>query len=364
MPEAPLTHPDEPRWQAVLARDPAPACGPFLYAVTTQGVFCRPGCPSRAPLRRNTRFFDGVAAAEAAGFRACRRCDPKGERAALHAGAVRAACDLIESAEAMPSLADLAARAGYARHHFLRLFRDVTGVTPRSYAEGVRARRLQSALAAGDRVAEAVAGAGFGSESRVYEDTARHLGMTPGAARRGGRGETIRIAHAESALGPLLVGATEAGICFIGFAEAPEALEGDLRARFPNACVVPAGDTLADAVREVAAFIAEPTAALALPLDLRGTAFQRRVWEALRRIPLGETRTYAGLAAEIGNPAAVRAVARACARNPVSLAVPCHRVVGKDGDLTGYRWGVPRKAALLAGEARQAAPGANRPRRG
>jgi AraC family transcriptional regulator of adaptative response/methylated-DNA-[protein]-cysteine methyltransferase len=353
MPEAPLL-PDaeEARWQAVLARNPAPDCGPFLYAVVTQGVFCRPGCPSRPPLRRNTRFYADTAAAEADGFRPCRRCDPKGERAALHAEAVRAACGLIESAETIPSLETLAARAGYARHHFLRLFREVTGVTPRSYAEGVRARRLQAALAAGDRVAEAVAGAGFGSESRVYEDTARHLGMTPGAARRGGRGETIRIAHAESVFGPLLVGATEAGICFIGFAEPPEALEGDLRARFPNAHIEPAGAALADTVREVVAFIAEPAAALALPLDLRGTAFQRRVWEALTRIPLGETRTYAGLAAEMGQPAAVRAVARACARNPVSLAVPCHRVVGSTGDLTGYRWGVPRKAALLEGERR------------
>ncbi len=176
--------------------------------------------------------------------------------------------------------------------------------------------------------------------------------MTPGAARRGGAGETIRIAHTESAMGPLLVGATEKGVCFIGFAEPPEALEGDLRARFPRAQVLPADGTLAETVREVAAFIAEPDAALALPLDLRGTAFQRRVWEALQRIPLGETRSYSGLAAEIGQPAAVRAVARACAQNPVALAVPCHRVVRRSGDLTGYRWGVPRKAALLAAERR------------
>ena len=353
MPEAPMPpDPDALRWQAVLDRDAAPACGPFLYGVTTQGVFCRPGCPSRAPLRRNTRFFADIPAAEAAGFRACKRCDPTAARAALHAEAVQAACAMIEAAETMPSLAALAARAGYARHHFLRLFRDITGVTPRSYAEGVRARRLQAALAAGDRVAEAVAGAGFGSESRVYEDTARHLGMTPGAARRGGQGEDIRIAHAESAMGPLLVGATAQGVCFIGFAEPPEALEGDLRARFPQARILPADAALAATVRQVAAFIAEPAAALTLPLDLRGTAFQRRVWQALQRIPLGETRSYAGLAAEIGNPAAVRAVARACARNPVALAVPCHRVIGSTGDLTGYRWGTPRKAALLAGERR------------
>lgn len=353
MPEAPIpTDPEALRWQAVLDRDAAPACGPFLYAVTTQGVYCRPGCPARAPLRRNVRFYADAAAAEAEGFRACRRCDPRGERAALHAAAVQAACELIEQAETMPSLAALADRAGYARHHFLRLFREITGVTPRSYAEGVRARRLQAALAAGDRVAEAVAGAGFGSESRVYEDTSRHLGMTPGAARRGGAGETIRIARAESVMGPLLVGATERGICFIGFAEPHDALEGDLRARFPKARIEEAPEAMADTVRAVAAFIAEPAAVLALPLDLRGTAFQRRVWEALTRIPLGETRTYSGLAAEMGAPAATRAVARACARNPVALAVPCHRVVGASGDLTGYRWGVPRKAALLAGERR------------
>ena len=353
MPDAvTLPDPDALRWQSVLTRDPDLAGDPFLYAVTTQGVFCRPGCPARPPLLRNTRFFADAPAAEAQGFRACKRCDPKGERARLHAESVAAACRMIEAAEAIPSLEALAARAGYARHHFLRLFRDITGVTPRSYAEGVRARRLQEALAAGDRVAEAVAGAGFGSESRVYEDTARHLGMTPGAARRGGAGEVIRIARAESVMGPLLVGATEAGVCFIGFAEPHAALEGDLRARFPKARLEAAPDFLAETVREVARFIAEPVAALALPLDLRGTAFQRRVWESLRRIPLGETRSYSGLAAELGQPRATRAVARACAQNPVALAVPCHRVVGASGDLTGYRWGVPRKAALLAGEKR------------
>lgn len=351
MPDA-MPDPDALRWQAVLARDPALAGAPFLYAVTTQGVFCKPGCPSRPPLRRNTRFYADAPQAEAAGFRACKRCDPKGDRARLHAEAVAAACALIEAAETIPSLETLAARAGYARHHFLRLFRDITGVTPRSYAEGVRARRLQAALATGERVADAVAGAGFGSESRVYEDTARHLGMTPGAARRGGQGEVIRIARADSAMGPLLVGTTGAGICFIGFNETPAALEGDLRARFPKARIEEAPEALAETIRQVTSFIAEPEAALALPLDLRGTAFQRRVWEALVAIPLGETRTYSGLAAAMGQPAATRAVARACAQNPVALAVPCHRVIGASGDLTGYRWGVPRKAALLAGERR------------
>jgi AraC family transcriptional regulator of adaptative response/methylated-DNA-[protein]-cysteine methyltransferase len=264
---------------------------------------------------------------------------------------------MIEGAEGIPSLAALAERAGYARHHFLRLFREVTGVTPRSFAESVRARRLAAALAAGERVADAVAGAGFGSESRVYEVRGRVLGMTPGAARRGGAGEVIRVAVAASALGPLMVGATEAGVCFIGFGEDAEALRGDVMARFPRASIEDAPEALADAVRQVVAYVAEPRAALELPLDLRGTAFQRRVWEALRGIPLGETRTYSGLAAQMGEPRATRAVARACAQNKVSIAVPCHRVVGKDGDLTGYRWGVPRKRALLAGEAAAARRG-------
>lgn len=341
---------DNARFAAVLARDAKPACGAFLYAVTTQGVYCRPGCPSPPPLRRNTRFFTECALAEAAGFRPCKRCDPRGDRARLQAEAVRAACAMIEAAEGMPSLASLAARAGYAPHHFQRMFREITGVTPRSYAEGVRGRRLSAALAEGARVAEAVAEAGFGSESRIYENTARYLGMRPGRARRGGAGEVIRIAWAESAFGPLLLGATDQGVCFLGFGEARDSLEGDLRARFPQAQVEAAPEEITILARNAIAFIAEPRAALELPLDLRGTIFQRRVWEALRAIPLGSTTTYSALAASMGAPKATRAVARACAQNPVSLAVPCHRVVGKDGDMTGYRWGVGCKRALLAGE--------------
>ena len=342
-----ITTPDDTRWQAVLDRAPDPG---FLYAVTTQGVFCRPGCPSRPPLRRNARFYADAAAAEAAGFRACKRCDPKGERAAMQRAGVEEAVRLIETEEAIPSLETLARRAGYARHHFLRLFKEITGVTPRSYAESVRGRRLSAALAGGERVADAVAGAGFGSESRVYETPGRHLGMTPGAARRGGLGETIRTARAQSAMGPLLVGATAAGVCFIGFAEDFEALEGDLRHRFPAAVVEEAPEAMAETMRSIIAFIAEPRAALHLPLDLRGTAFQRRVWEALQKIPFGETRSYSELAAEMDAPRATRAVARACAQNHVSLAVPCHRVVGRDGSLTGYRWGLARKKRLLEQE--------------
>jgi AraC family transcriptional regulator of adaptative response/methylated-DNA-[protein]-cysteine methyltransferase len=342
--------PDELLWDKVLRRE----TGDFLYAVTTMGVFCRPGCPSPRPLRKNVRFFHDVAEAEAAGFRACRRCDPKGERARLAQDVVRDACAFVEASEDMPSLEALAKRSGYSRFHFLRMFRDHTGVTPRSYAEGVRARRLHNALAEGARVADAVAGAGYGSESRVYEKTGALLGMTPGAARRGGEGEVIRTAFADCPFGRLLVGATDAGVCFIGFAEPDEALLGDLRRRFPRARVIADDAALAATVSTVLDFIAEPKQALDLPLDLRGTAFQLRVWQALTRIPPGETRTYAQLAEMIGNTRAVRAVARSCATNPVSLAVPCHRVVGSNGDLTGYRWGVPRKRALLDRE-RQAA---------
>ena len=344
--------PDELLWDKVIRREP----GDFLYAVTTMGVFCRPGCPSPRPLRKNVRFFRTVAEAEAAGFRACKRCDPKGERARLAQDVVRDACAFIEASDDMPSLEALAKRSGYSRFHFLRMFRDHTGLTPRSYAEGVRARRLHDALADGERVADAVAGAGYGSESRVYEKADTLLGMTPGAARRGGEGEVIRTAFADCPFGRLLVGATETGVCFIGFAEPDAALLGDLRRRFPRARLHADDAALVATVRAVLDFIAEPKQSLDLPLDLRGTAFQLRVWRTLVGIPPGETRTYAELAAMIGNPRAVRAVARSCATNPVSLAVPCHRVVGSDGDLTGYRWGVPRKRALLERERQAARP--------
>lgn len=342
----PTTLPEDTRWQTVLAREPAT----LLYAVTTMGVFCRPGCPSPRPLRRNVRFFDTIPDAEAAGFRACRRCDPKGDRAALARAVVEDACAFIEREPTIPSLEQLATRSGYSRFHFLRLFRAHTGLTPRSYAEGVRARRLQASLTSGMRVVDAVLDAGYGSESRVYEKIGSLLGMTPGALRRGGAGETIHTAFADTAFGRLLVGATEHGVCFIGFAEPDDALLGDLRRRFPHATITGADAALSSALDQVIAFLHEPKEALALPLDLRGTAFQQRVWAALQQIPPGETRTYGQVAEMIGAPRAVRAVARSCATNPVSLAVPCHRVVGKDGDLTGYRWGVPRKRALLAQE--------------
>ena len=337
---------DEQRWEDVRRRVP----GDFLYGVTTMRIYCRPGCPSRPPLRRNVRFFPSCEAAEAAGFRACRRCDPRGERAALARKVVEDACAFIEATDTIPSLDALAKRSGYSKFHFRRMFRDHTGLTPRGFAEGFRARRLRDALAEGDRVADAIAEAGYGSESRVYEHTGRLLGMTPGARRRGGEGETIQVAGRDSPFGRLLVGATDKGVCFIGFSEPEDALRADLGRRFPRARIVPDEGGLAETVRAVVAFLREPKAGLDLPLDLRGTAFQLRVWEALCRIPPGETRSYAEIARAIDAPRAVRAVARSCASNPVALAVPCHRVIGSDGALTGYRWGVAQKRQLLKQE--------------
>jgi AraC family transcriptional regulator, regulatory protein of adaptative response / methylated-DNA-[protein]-cysteine methyltransferase len=344
---------EEHLWDQVLTRH---SSADFLYAVTTMGVYCRPACPSPRPLRKNVRFFRTPSEAEAAGFRACRRCDPKGERAQIAREVVRDASAFIESSDEIPSLEALAKRSGYSRFHFLRMFRDHTGLTPRGYAEAVRARRLHAALADGNRVIDAVAEAGFGSESRVYEKTATLLGMTPGAARRGGQGESIRTAFANCPFGRLLVGATDKGVCFIGFAEPDDSLMVDLRRRFPKATIATDDAGLAATVRAVVDFLREPKQGLDLPLDLRGTAFQQRVWRTLCTIPAGETRTYAQLAEMAGNPKATRAVARSCATNPVALAVPCHRVIGSDGGLTGYRWGVPRKKALLEQERKLLTP--------
>lgn len=339
---------DDAEWQAVATRDPA-ARGRFVIGVVTTGIYCAPGCPARLPGRANIRRFDAWRAAEAAGFRACLRCRPKVDAAELTAAAVvRAAVAAIEAADTPPTLEALATRAGYSPFHFLRLFKAQTGLTPRGYAEAVRARRLAEAVADGAGVAEAAFAAGYGSLRGAY---AAAGGITPGRARRGGAGETITAAFAASPFGPLLVGATARGVCFIGFAEPREALLAELGRRFPKATIVTDDAALGDHVAAVLAFIERPRAGLALPLDLQGTAFQKRVWDALRRIPPGETRRYSDVAAALGRPDAVRAVAAACARNPVALAVPCHRVVGKGGGLRGYRWGLPRKRALLEAEA-------------
>jgi AraC family transcriptional regulator of adaptative response/methylated-DNA-[protein]-cysteine methyltransferase len=342
--------PDEARWQAVLAHDAA-ADGTFCYAVSTTGVYCRPSCPARRPLRRNVRFFANGTTAEAAGFKPCKRCRPDAPSlAAQHAGAVEAACRRIEEAETPPTLAELAALTGFAPRHFHRLFKAATGATPRAYAASHKRRAVAEALSAGQRVTDAIYEAGYGSSSRFYEKAARSLGMAPRQYRDGGRGTAIRYTLAPSSLGTLLVAATQKGICSMMMGDDEAALIGDLEKRFPHAGRARDDAFLGSWLKAAVALIDAPGRPSALPLDIRGTAFQEQVWQALSTIPPGETRTYSEIAQEIGRPTAVRAVAAACAANPVAVAIPCHRAVRRDGTLAGYRWGVKRKAALLQRE--------------
>lgn len=339
---------DDQAWEAFATRDGG-LRGRFVAGVITTGIYCAPGCPARLPRRENFRFFATPEDAEAAGFRACLRCAPRAAPAATAAAAVvRAVAEAIAAAEETPTLADLAIRTGYSPFHLLRLFKGATGLTPRAYAAAVKGKRLAEGLSRGEDVAAAAFGAGFGSLRGAYAATG---GISPGSARRGGAGEAIRTAFAETRFGPLLVGATDRGVCFIGFAEPRVALEADLRRRFPAATVTADDAALSLHLAAVLRYLEAPRRGLALPLDLQGTAFQKRVWDALRAIPPGERRTYSEVAESLGKPDAVRAVATACARNPVSLAVPCHRVVGKDGGLHGYRWGLAQKRALLDAEA-------------
>ncbi|MCC7281326.1 MAG: methylated-DNA--[protein]-cysteine S-methyltransferase [Acetobacteraceae bacterium] len=340
---------DDPRLAAFVARDRSQR-GRFVVGVTSTRIYCAPGCPAKMPKLANLRIFSSPAEAEAAGFRACRRCDPKGAGVDLAAQVVADASAFIAAAEAIPSLAVLAKRAGYSPWHFLRIFRAHTGLTPRAFAESVRAARLARAIGGAARVADAAYDAGFGSEARVHANAARDLGMRARSARRGGEGELIRYAFADGPLGRTLLAATDKGVCFVGFGEVESALLANMRSRFRNARFEPAPEALAGHLATVTAMIEEPKVARELPLDLRGTLFQRRVWEALRRIPRGRTSTYGRIAAELGMPKGARAVGAAIGANPVSVAVPCHRVIGSDGSLTGYEWGIPRKQRLLAVE--------------
>jgi AraC family transcriptional regulator of adaptative response/methylated-DNA-[protein]-cysteine methyltransferase len=341
------------RLRAVLGRD-ASATG-FVYAVRTTGVYCRPGCPSRTPNPENVRLFDTPAQAERAGFRPCKRCRPDDPAHRDIASArVVAACRAMEQAladgDAPPPLETLARNAGLSPAHFQRLFKTRTGITPKEYALAVRAGRVRNALAAGESVTEAIYAAGFGAPSRFYERAGQTLGMAPAAYRKGGRGVTVRYAVAESSLGPVLAGFTDLGVCAIELGDSPEALIRALRDRFPEADLREAQNELAPLIEEVAAFVRRPDRGLDLPLDIRGTAFQQRVWRELMRIPAGETRTYSEVARALDAPGAARAVAAACAANPLAVAVPCHRVVRKSGGLAGYRWGLDRKKALLDNE--------------
>ncbi len=334
-------------WAALERRD-ASAADRFFYGVRTTGVYCRPGCTSRLPLRANTMFFETHAAAEAAGLRPCKRCRPTdGSSASRHVAAIEKACALLQNSETMPSLAELADAAGISRFHFHRVFKQITGATPRDYARTHRLGRLADKLDAGQPVTAAIYASGFGSSSRAYEAAPAGLGMTPGARRRGGTGETIRFVTVETPLGWALVAATGRGVCMTALADARDSLVTALRQRFPAATLVAEDAGLKDWAERIVGFITAPDHNLDLPLDIKGTAFQARVWRALQKIPLGRTATYTEIAAALGQPKAVRAVAQACAANKLALIVPCHRVIRRDGELGGYRWGVERKRALL-----------------
>jgi AraC family transcriptional regulator of adaptative response/methylated-DNA-[protein]-cysteine methyltransferase len=340
------------RWDAVRRRDRA-MDGRFVYAVATTGVYCRPSCAARPARRENVSFFADGAAATRAGYRACKRCRPDGPgRAEEQAAAIARACRLIDAAEAPPPLAELAAAVGLSRFHFHRLFRETTGLTPRGYAAARRAERLREGLAAAGTVTEALYEAGFGSNGRFYEAAPAMLGMPPTAWRDGGRDAEIRFALGSCALGAVLVAATAKGVCAISLGEDPAALLDEFQARFPKARLIGGDPEFESLVARAVALVEAPGAGgEALPLDIRGTAFQQRVWQALREIPPGTTTTYTELARRIGLPRSVRAVARACASNAIAVAIPCHRVVRQDGGLAGYRWGLARKQALLAREA-------------
>lgn len=337
-------------WAALERRDAA-AAHSFLYGVRTTGVYCRPGCTSRLPLRRNTSFFETTAEAEAAGLRPCKRCRPaENSSASRHITAIERACALLRTSEATPSLGELADAAGISRFHFHRVFKQITGATPRDYARTHRLGRLAEKLEAGQPVTEAIYASGFGSSSRAYEASPTALGMTPGARRRGGSGETIRYATVESPLGWALVAATGRGVCMTALGDDRDSLITALRQRFPAAEIVADEAGLKHWADRIVGFITDPDRALDLPLDIQGTAFQAQVWRALQKIPVGKTATYTEIAEALGQPKAVRAVALACAANKLALLVPCHRVIRRDGDLGGYRWGVERKRALLASE--------------
>ena len=341
---------EEQCWEALRAHD-ASQDGQWFYSVKTTGVYCRPGCASRRPLRQNVTFHETTEAAEAAGFRPCKRCRPnESSQAGRHVAAVERACALIRGRDALPSLDELASVAGISRFHFHRVFKQITGATPREWGKAHRLDRFAARLDAGEPVAEAVYAAGFGASSRAYEAAPVGLGMTPSARRHGGRGETIRFTTVKTAVGWALVAATERGICMTALGDEKAPLETELRRRFPAALIWPADDKLQRWAERIVQFVTDPAEQPDLPLDIRGTAFQARVWRALQKVPPGKTATYTEIAAALGQPKAVRAVAAACAANKLALLVPCHRIVRRDGDLAGYRWGVERKRALLAAE--------------
>ncbi|MEP7063139.1 MAG: bifunctional DNA-binding transcriptional regulator/O6-methylguanine-DNA methyltransferase Ada [Betaproteobacteria bacterium] len=340
----------DPRWTAVLARDAAQDSH-FVYAVKTTGVYCRASSPSRLPRPENVEFFDTAEAAENAGFRPSRRAAAnRSAVAAQHASLVSSACRHIERVEQVPTLRALADEACMSTYHFHRVFKAVTGLTPKAYADAHRARKLRANLAHSATVTDAIYDAGFNSNSRFYETADHVLGMRPTDYRAGGANTDIRFAIGECSLGSILVAQSARGVCAILLGDDPDALARDLQDRFPKANLIGADRGFEQLVAKVVGMIEAPRLGLDLPLDVRGTAFQQRVWQALREIPAGSTTTYTDIARRIGAPKAVRAVAQACAANALAVAIPCHRVICRDGAVSGYRWGVERKRELLSRE--------------
>jgi AraC family transcriptional regulator, regulatory protein of adaptative response / methylated-DNA-[protein]-cysteine methyltransferase len=339
------------RWARILARDRS-ADGQFWYSVATTGVYCRPSCPSRTANPENVGLHDSLAEAKATGFRPCRRCNPDGPSADIENAAVVArACRLIEASDEVPSLKRLARAADLSTSHFHRLFKSVTGLTPKDYAAAHQASRVRDRLARGHSVTEAMYEAGFNSSGRFYERSKNMLGMTPTQYRAGGANEEIRFAVGQSSLGAILVASSDKGVAAILIGDDPDELVRDLQDRFPKARLIGGDRDYESMVVRVVGFVEAPQIGLNLPLDVRGTAFQRRVWQALQAIPVGQTAAYSDIARRIGAPKAVRAVASACAANNIAVAIPCHRVVRNDGALSGYAWGVERKRELVAREA-------------
>ncbi|MGQ0812608.1 MAG: bifunctional DNA-binding transcriptional regulator/O6-methylguanine-DNA methyltransferase Ada [Nitrospiraceae bacterium] len=342
----------EPRWAAVMARDQK-TDGTFYYSVRTTGVYCRPSCAARLPKPEHVRFHATCTDAERAGFRPCKRCKPdQPSLVERHARIVADTCRMIEQAEDVPSLDELANRARMSPYHFHRIFKVVTGLTPKGYAAAYRAKRVRHELNRSRTVTEAIFEAGFNSSGRFYETSNKVLGMTPSTYRAGGVKTDIRFAVGECSLGSILVAASPRGVCAILLGDNPEALAHDLQDRFPRANLMGGEPAFERLVSRVVGFVEQPALGLDLPLDVRGTAFQRRVWQALQKIPAGSTASYTDIAHRIGSPKSVRAVAQACGNNVLAVAIPCHRVVRTDGDLSGYRWGVDRKRALLEREIR------------
>ncbi|MDB5407452.1 MAG: bifunctional DNA-binding transcriptional regulator/O6-methylguanine-DNA methyltransferase Ada [Rhodospirillales bacterium] len=346
---------DDPRWARIVARDNT-ADGHLWYSVSTTGIYCRPSCPSRIANPRNVQLHDSLESAKATGFRPCKRCNPDGlsidaENAAL----VAKACRLIEGSEEEPSLEKLADAVGRSPSYFHRMFRAATGVTPKDYAAAHRATKVRHGLSSHGTITEAIYDAGFNSSGRFYEKSTDMLGMTPSRYRAGGANEEIKFAVGQTSLGAILVASTNKGVAAILLGDDPDELVRDLQDRFPNAHLIGADHEYESLVAQIVGFVEAPRIGLNLPLDVRGTAFQERVWKALQEVPDGATVSYAEIALRIGAPRSLRAVAGACAANKLAVAIPCHRVVRNDGSLSGYAWGVDRKRALIDREASQSA---------